>query len=182
MSQKQKNLQTAPFNDATQPALPVGSGNYGAVVGVCVFLIAAVWVVFGQTLGHQFVNYDDNSYVYENPQVIQGLTLKGIEWAFTHSVAANWHPLTLMSHMLDCQWYGLHAGGHHLTSLLLHAATAILLFLVLREMMGLRPEKSIGAATHKPVPCGQALLWRRCLPSIHCGWNRWLGCRNARMC
>ena len=93
-------------------------------------------MVFGQTLGHGFVNYDDDQYVYENPQVIHGLNLKGIEWAFTHSVMANWHPLTVMSHMLDCQFYGLHAGGHHLTNLLLHAATAILLFLVLRQMTG----------------------------------------------
>ncbi len=92
--------------------------------------------MFGQTLGYGFVNYDDAHYVYENPQVIHGLNLKGIHWAFTHSVVANWHPLTVMSHMLDCQLYGLHAGGHHLTSLLLHAATAILLFLVLREMTG----------------------------------------------
>jgi tetratricopeptide (TPR) repeat protein len=136
MSLKQQTLQTAPSNDATQPALPVGSGNYRAVFGVCAFLVGAIWVVFGQTLGHEFVNYDDNQYVYENPQVIHGLNLKGIEWVFTHRVMANWHPLTMMSHMLDCQFYGLHASGHHLTNLLLHAATAILLFLVLREMTG----------------------------------------------
>jgi hypothetical protein len=130
MSLKQKKLQTAP------PILPVGSGNYRAVFGVCTFLVAIIWLVFGQTLGHGFVNYDDDRYVYNNPQVIHGLNLKGIEWAFTHSVMANWHPLTMMSHMLDCQLYGLNAGDHHLTSLLIQAATAILLFLVLREMTG----------------------------------------------
>jgi hypothetical protein len=91
-------------------------------------------VVFGQTLGHGFVNYDDDRYVYKNPHVIHGLDLKGVEWAFTHSLMANWHPLTVMSHMLDCQLYGFNAGGHHLTNLLLHAATTILLFLVLRQM------------------------------------------------
>jgi Flp pilus assembly protein TadD len=74
--------------------------------------------------------------VYENPQVIHGLNLEGIKWAFTHSMTGNWLPVTVMSHMLDCQFYGLHAGGHHLTNLLLHAATAILLFLVLRQMTG----------------------------------------------
>ena len=136
MSLKQNTLQTAPSIDLTQPALPVGAGNYRAVFGVCVFLLGAIWMVFGQTLGHGFVNYDDEEYVYGNPQVIHGLSLKGIEWAFTHRVTANWHPLTVMSHMLDCQFYGLNAGGHHLTNLLLHAATAILLFLVLREMTG----------------------------------------------
>jgi len=136
MSLKQKTLQTTPSGRATQPNLPVKAGNWRTVSGVCAFLVGAVWLVFGQTLGHEFVNYDDANYVYENPHVIHGLNLKGIEWAFTHSVMANWHPLTVMSHMLDCQFYGLHAGGHHLTSLLLHAATAILLFLVLREMTG----------------------------------------------
>ena len=114
----------------------VGSGNCLAVFGVCVFLLAAVWLVFGQTLRHEFVNFDDGTYVYDNPQVVHGLNLKGMEWAFTHSVAGNWHPLTMMSHMLDCQFYGLHAGGHHLTNLLLHAATVILLFLVLWKMTG----------------------------------------------
>jgi protein O-mannosyl-transferase len=136
MSLKQKTLQTAPPNDATQPTLPVESGNRRAIFWVCLFLAGAVWAVFGQTLGYGFVNYDDGQYVYNNPQVIHGLNLKGIEWAFTHSLMANWHPLTVMSHMLDCQLYGLNTGGHHLTSLLLHAATAILLFLVLREMTG----------------------------------------------
>ncbi len=129
MSLKQKTQIALP-DHVTQP------GNGRAVLGVCAFLIGAVWLVFGQTLGYEFVNYDDAHYVYENPQVIAGFNLKGIEWAFTHTVMANWHPLTVMSHMLDCQFYGLHAGGHHLTSLLLHAATAILLFLLLREMTG----------------------------------------------
>ena len=136
MRPKQRDLQTTTPNHTTQPTFPVGSSNYRAVLGVCVFLAGAVWLVFGQTLGHGFVNYDDDQYVYKNSQVIQGLNLKGIEWAFSHSVMANWHPLTMMSHMLDCRLYGLNAGGHHLTNLLIHAATAILLFLVLREMTG----------------------------------------------
>ena len=62
--------------------------------------------------------------------------LKGIVWAFTIAYRANWHPLTMLSHMLDCQLYGLNAGGHHLTNVLLHTATVILLFLVLRRMTG----------------------------------------------
>jgi tetratricopeptide (TPR) repeat protein len=136
MSLKQETLQTAPSNDATQPALPVGVGNGRAVFGVCVFLLGAVWAVFGQTLHHGFVNYDDAVYIADNPAVLGGLSLNGIAWAFTHCVNANWTPLTVISHMLDCQLYGLHAGGHHLTNLLLHAATAILLFLVLKEMTG----------------------------------------------
>ena len=131
--------------DFFQSSRSIGSEGRWPIVGVCVFLAAVILAVFGQTLGYGFINYDDNGYVSENTQVIRGLTWKGIEWAFTHSVSANWHPLTVMSHMLDCQFYGLNAGGHHLTNVLLHTATAILLFLVLRQMMGLRPEKSIGA-------------------------------------
>ena len=110
--------------------------NTYTVAAVCGFLLLAVALVFGQTVRHDFVNYDDNAYVYENPQVAGGLTAHGIAWAFTSFHVSNWHPLTWLSHMLDCQFYGLHAGGHHLTNVLLHAATAILLFLVLRRMTG----------------------------------------------
>jgi Flp pilus assembly protein TadD len=115
---------------------PAGLNDRWLVPGVCIFLAAIVWVVFGQTLRYEFVNYDDNLYVYENPTVAHGLSLEGVEWAFTHTVVANWHPLTMMSHMLDCQLYGLQACGHHLTNVLLHTASVILLFLVLRQMTG----------------------------------------------
>ncbi|MGP8201393.1 MAG: tetratricopeptide repeat protein [Limisphaerales bacterium] len=103
------------------------------VAGVCIVLVLAVLAVFGQTAGFGFVYYDDDQYVYDNPVIARGLTLKGIEWAFSFH-AANWHPLTWLSHMLDSQLYGLHPGGHHLTNVLLHAATVITLFLVLRQM------------------------------------------------
>ncbi|MFL6589484.1 MAG: tetratricopeptide repeat protein [Chthoniobacterales bacterium] len=99
-------------------------------------LAALVWLVFGQTIHHDFVNIDDPAYVYKNPRVTGGLRVSSVVWAFTHSHAANWHPLTWLSHMLDCQLYGLNAGGHHLTNVLLHAFNAILLFVVLRTMTG----------------------------------------------
>lgn len=101
---------------------------------VCLLLAAVVWVVFGQTLRHEFINYDDNQYVYDNPRILNGLSLEGIGWAFTHVHADNWHPLTTISHMLDCQLYGLQPWGHHLTNVLLHSAAAIFLFLALREL------------------------------------------------
>jgi tetratricopeptide (TPR) repeat protein len=115
---------------------PAGWPDRWAVPGVCIFLAVAVWMVFGQTLRHGFANLDDKEYVYENLEVARGLTLQGIVWAFTHVYASNWHPLTWISHMLDCQLYGLNPGGHHLTNVLLHMAAAILLFLVLRRMTG----------------------------------------------
>lgn len=113
-----------------------GSHTRVAIIGTCVFLVAITWVVFGQTLGHDFINYDDDAYVYKNPRVTGGLSFHGVIWAFTHSHADNWHPLTWISHMVDCQLYGLKAGGHHLTNVCLHILAVVLLFLVLREMTG----------------------------------------------
>jgi Flp pilus assembly protein TadD len=85
---------------------------------------------------HEFINYDDNAYITDNAQVQKGLTSKGIIWAFTTSHTGNWHPLTWISHMLDCELYGLNPEGHHLTNVLFHMANAILLFVVLRWMTG----------------------------------------------
>ncbi len=104
--------------------------------GICLFLGALTLAVFGQTIWFEFVNFDDIYYVYENPLVTTGLTLHGILQAFAHGSPANWDPLTIISHMADWQWYGPHAGGHHLTNVLLHTASVILLFLVLRGMTG----------------------------------------------
>jgi tetratricopeptide (TPR) repeat protein len=106
------------------------------VPAVCLALAAITFAVFGQTAGFGFVNYDDQEYVYKNPMVAKGLTLKGAVWALTFGDIGHWHPLTWLSHMADCQAYGLWAGGHHLTNVALHAVAAVLLFLALREMTG----------------------------------------------
>jgi protein O-mannosyl-transferase len=107
-----------------------------ATVCVCIVLAVLTWVVFGQTLWHDFINYDDPHYVYQNAKVTKGLTPSGIIWAFTHVHSLNWHPLTTISHMLDCQLYGLRAGAHHFTNVLLHTFAAILLFVALQQMTG----------------------------------------------
>jgi len=104
------------------------------VAGICAGLVALVFVVFGQTIHFHFLNFDDQDYIYDNPVVLKGLTAGGIGWAFTHAHADNWHPLTTILHMLDCQVYGLWAGGHHLTNVVLHSACAVLLFLMLLDM------------------------------------------------
>src|SRR5882724_2525775 len=106
----------------------------GVIFGICAVLAGITWLVFGQTLAHQFVTYDDPQYVYENAKVAAGLSPESVRWAFTHTVGGNWHPLTVISHMLDCQLYGLNPAGHHFTNVLLHAIAVILLFLVLRRM------------------------------------------------
>jgi len=93
-----------------------------------------VIAVFGQTVNHKFITFDDAQYVSENPYVNRGLTAEGIAWAITTYHASNWHPLTWLSHALDCQFYGVKPGGQHLTSMLLHAAAAAVLFLALRRM------------------------------------------------
>src|SRR5438309_6919341 len=105
-------------------------------VGICRSLAALTWLVFSQTLWHDFINYDDPRYVYETTRITDGLSLSGIAWAFTHIHSLNWHPLTTISHMLDCQLYGLQAGWHHFTNVLLHTVAVLLLFLVLSQMTG----------------------------------------------
>ncbi len=104
------------------------------IAGISLLIVAATWVVFGQTVRYGFVNFDDDTYVYDNPRITSGLTFQGIRWAFSHSYCYYWAPLPALSHMLDCQLYRLSPGGHHLINVLFHAATAVLLFLVLREM------------------------------------------------
>jgi cytochrome c-type biogenesis protein CcmH/NrfG len=101
---------------------------------ICAVLIAITWAVFGQTVGHEFVNFDDPIYVSENDHVLAGLSWQGVAWAFTHIHSHNWHPLTTMSHMLDCQLFGVRPGWHHFVNVLLHTIGAILLFLSLEQM------------------------------------------------
>ena len=102
---------------------------------VCLMLVAVTWAVFGQTFAHDFVSFDDHVYIYDNPFVL-GAFSEGMIWAFTHSHAPNWHPLTTLSHMIDCQLFGLNPGGHHFTNVILHTISVLLLFLVLRQMTG----------------------------------------------
>jgi tetratricopeptide (TPR) repeat protein len=106
------------------------------VAGVCLVLAAITFAVFGQTLHDEFINLDDGTYVYDNPVVVHGLTLKTIAWAFSHEDCHLYHPLTMLSLMADDQFHGLRAGGYHLTNVLLHTASVILLFLILRQMTG----------------------------------------------
>ena len=131
-SSKKPLLAGASTTPSSQPE--VQPHNPWLPWAVCLFLALAVWAVFGQTRHFEFVNYDDRLNLYENPAAARGLSLAGIVWAFTHVGDREWYPLTWISRMVDLQLYGLNAGGHHLTNVLLHAATAILLFLVLRRM------------------------------------------------
>src|ERR1700720_3638838 len=103
-------------------------------LSIAVFLIGITWAVFGQTFHHQFINYDDPLYVIDNAHVRAGLSWHGVAWAFTHVHSQNWHPLTTISHMLDCQLSGLNPGEQHLVNVGLHSAAAVLLFILLTRM------------------------------------------------
>ncbi len=115
---------------------PMISNDRGTVWLICLALTAITLAVFGQTITFDFVNHDDNVYVYETAAVTNGLTGDGLARAFSHGSFNLWDPLTTVSHMLDCQVYGLDASGHHLTNVLLHTASVVLLFLLLRKLTG----------------------------------------------
>jgi len=103
---------------------------------ICLVLITVTLAVFWQVSNHEFVNFDDDDYISENPHVQSVLSRQAIIWAFTATRAANWHPLTWLSHMIDCQLYGLNPSGHHLTNVLFHLVNTLLLFLLLNRITG----------------------------------------------
>ena len=105
---------------------------------LCLLLLAVTLAVFWQVKHYQFVNYDDDVYVTDNPHVRMGLQKEGVIWAFTAVHAGYWIPLTWLSYMLDYEFYGLNPGGFHLTNVLLHLLNALLLYLVFRRMTGAR--------------------------------------------
>ena len=104
------------------------------LVIICVLLVGIVGIVFGQTVRHDFINYDDGAYVKGNVHVLSGLNWPDVKWAFTTGHTGYAHPVTWLTHQLDCQLYGTWAGGHHLTSVVIHSANSILLFLLLWRM------------------------------------------------
>ena len=110
--------------------------NRAAIWAVGCALTLGTLACFWSITSHPSVDSDDHEYTYDNFHVRSGLTGPNILWAFTSGHASNWHPLTWLSHMLDCQLFGLSAGGHHFTSLLLHTANTLLLFLLLRQLTG----------------------------------------------
>ena len=113
---------------------------------ICLFLVVATLAVYWQVLDNDFVIFDDDVYVTENAHVHKGVTFDGLTWAFTSSHSSNWHPLTWISHMIDCQLYGLNPRGHHITSLLFHVANTLLLLLILLRMTGALWQSSFVAA------------------------------------
>lgn len=132
----------------------------GIVAAVCVVLVALVWFVFGQATRFPFTNYDDAAYTAESPMVVRGLSVDGFVWAFTHAQAGNWHPLTVVSHMLDCSLFGLRAGGHHFTSVLFHTLTVLGIFLSFRALTGSLWRSAFVAAIFAVHPLrAESVVW-----------------------
>jgi len=106
-------------------------------VALLMLAVAAVYwpTALWDGTGFQFVEYDDQQYITENRIVQRGLTPEGVRWAFTTFAASNWHPVTWLSHMLDCTVFGVRAGWHHAMNVLLHAINTALVFLILRRAM-----------------------------------------------
>jgi len=103
---------------------------------ICIVLAGIVLAVYWHVINHQFLSYDDNVYVVNNPHVSSGITCKNIVWAFTSYYAANWHPITWLSHMADVQLYGMDPRGHHVTNVVIHALSSVILLLFLFRSTG----------------------------------------------
>jgi len=116
------------------------------IVTLCLLLVAATLAFYNPIIHNQFIDFDDSSYILKNSWVQGGLTWDTVKWSFTTFREGNWHPVTWLSHALDCQIFRLNPAGHHYTNLLLHAANAVLLFLLLRQATGLTwPSLVVGA-------------------------------------
>ncbi len=118
----------APVPETVQPRIPVWL--------LAVLLMLVTTALYWPATRCDFINFDDTEYVTANPHVQGGLNWESVRWAFFNPVSANWHPLTVMSHMLDCQLFGLNPWGHHLINVLFHALNAALVFVLLRLLTG----------------------------------------------
>ncbi len=146
---KKKSPSKKPFLKSSWPT-----------IAICVGLLAITWIVFGQTLRFDFLNYDDNYYVYQNSDINRGFTWYGLVSAFTRPLVGNWHPLTSLSLMLDAQLFGLNPGAYHFVNLLLHSIAVLLLFFVFRAMTGATWRSAFVAALFAIHPLrAESVVW-----------------------
>jgi protein O-mannosyl-transferase len=114
----------------------VASKRRQSIIALGLLLVAGTAMVYWPIISHGFSNYDDRQYIVENPHVASGLTWSGIVWSFQCGYASNWHPLTWLSHMMDCSLYGLNPSGHHFTNLAFHVLNTLLLFRLCQQLTG----------------------------------------------
>jgi protein O-mannosyl-transferase len=128
---KKSSMQTGEAMSNTSYRIPIRLEFF-----ICLFLVTATLTVYWQVRNFDFVEFDDDIYIIGNPHVRAGLSWESLGWAFAESYAANWHPLTWLSHIFDVEFYGMNAGLHHLSNVFFHIANALLLFFVFRQMTG----------------------------------------------
>jgi tetratricopeptide (TPR) repeat protein len=153
LRRKVRAAKAAAEADTPTAGLPAAQGDNTAlhrwtapILGIVALLILANVLVYADVIHYGFVYYDDPQYVSDNPNVTAGLTGHGLLWAFNVGYQANWHPLTWLSHMLDVELYGLDAGAHHVTNVLLHIGSTLLLFWILWQMTGASGRSAFVAA------------------------------------
>jgi protein O-mannosyl-transferase len=113
---------------------------------ICVLLAGMTFALYWPAGHHDFIFFDDPQFIAENPEIRNGLTWHSIAYAFTTPVVSNWHPITTLSHIVDCQLFGVNAGAHHLVSAAIHALNAALLFLALMALTGSTSRSAVVAA------------------------------------
>lgn len=130
------------------------------LVVIIVGLIALVVAVYARTGSFEFLTWDDPAYVTDNPYVNRGVTREGVEWAFTNTLHGNWQPLTVISHMLDVDMFGMRPAGHHLENVALHAVNAVLLFLLLVRLTAAVARSALVAALFAVHPLNiETVAW-----------------------
>lgn len=145
---------TAAIGQRTRPA------PHRWTLATCILLAVVTLALYSPVTEHPFTNFDDPVYVTENQHVRAGLNWHTIAWALTATEQANWHPLTWISHALDCQLYGMGAGGHHVSSVLLHALNTVLLFLLLVHVTGFTLRSAVVAALFALHPLNvESVAW-----------------------
>src|SRR5271166_6399837 len=131
-----RRVATKSKSAPNRAATPMGGQSRFPAWLPAALLAAGTIALFWPVTRCDFINYDDPVYVTSNVHVQGGLIWENIKWAFCNPVSSNWHPSTTLSHMLDCQLFGLKAAGHHLTNGLIHALNGVLVYVLLRQITG----------------------------------------------
>ncbi len=144
----------------SSPTTGMSASREMRVVIYCLVLVAATLAFYNPVAHNQFIAFDDSSYILKNSRVQSGLTWGTVKWSFTTFQDGNWHPLTWLSHALDCQFFHLNPTGHHYTNLLLHVINAVLLFLLLWRATGLTWPSLVVAALFALHPVNvESVAW-----------------------
>ena len=155
-----KRTKGVAVSASSKPSAPLARQTLLFNLAFSLVLFAAVLVSYSSIIHNGFIDYDDNEYITDNVHVRAGMTWATVEWAFTTYDEANWHPLTWLSHAFDCELFGLNPAGHHGVNVLLHAANAVLLFLLLQSATGFRWRSLMVAALFALHPMNvESVAW-----------------------